>query len=152
MTHRADQIIEAVTKAIESFVPSTIKVYAHRRLSLAEDQDELPAISVDFGEDQPTGDDGSSLMDGTIASLLTLNITGIATSFDEPQLRRQLLQIRAYVHGGIKQNHNVGLPFVIDTHYGGANPPEFDVSSDMLVGELTSAWGVRYEMNLNNPE
>lgn len=153
MSHRADRIVDAIVSAIQGACPSSIRVYAHRRLTLSEDESQLPAISVDFGEDVPVNDDqGAYLMDGSLQSLLTVNITGIAVSVDEASIRRSLLDMRSLVHIGIKGNSNLGLPFVIDTHYGGANPPEVDISSDKLVGELTSAWGVRYEMNLLSPE
>ncbi len=152
MTHRADQIIDAVVDAIKSFVPSNIKVYPHRRMSLIDDQDELPAISVDYGEDEPIGDDGSEFLDGNIASLLTVNVTGLASEIEESLLRRSLLELRAHVHVAVKRNKDLGLPFVLDTHYGGANQPDVNVDGDTLIGELTSVWGVRYERNLNTPE
>ena len=116
MTHRADQIIDAVTDAINSFTPSTVKGYAHRRLSLSEDQDELPAITVDFGEDTPTGDDGSAGLEGMIESLLTVNVTGLAVAPDEPTLRRTLLELRAQAHVAIKKTADQGMDFGIDTH------------------------------------
>ena len=152
MTHRACQIIDAVADAIKSTVPSNINVYAHRRESLAEDQDELPAISVDFGEDEPIGDDGSDKLDGTITSLLTVNVSGLASDIEESLLRRSLLQLRTHAHVAIKRNKDLGLPFVLDTHYGGANPPDVNVEGDTLIGELTSVWGVRYELRLDTPE
>ena len=157
MTHRADQIIEAAAEAIDSWTPSIVRVFTHRRESLAEDHDELPAISVDFGEDEPfdaadVSDGGAFLMDGTFQSLLTLNITGAALARDEPELRRELLKLRTYVHIGIRRHPTLSLPFVIDTHYGGANTPIVDTSGDIIVGELTAPWGVRYEMNPDSPE
>lgn len=152
MTHRVEQIIDAMTEVINSVTPSTVKVYAHRRLSLSEDQDELPAISVDFGEDQPADGDGSHDLGGTIQSLLTINVTGLVAATDEPTLRRKLLDLRTDVHIAINKNTGLGLPFVLDTHYGGANPPASDVSSEVIIGELTSVWGVRYEMNHDNPQ
>ena len=153
MTHRADQIIEAVAEAIRSVAPSTVNVYTHRRESLSEDENELPSISVDFGEDEPfAGPDAAFLTDGTIQSLLTVNVTGAATALDEVELRRTLLDLRSTAHIGVRRNAALGLPFVIDTHYGGANAPVVDVSGGWPVGELTAPWGVRYEMNPDSPE
>ena len=151
MSHRAAQIIDAVAAAITATAPSGHKVFTHRRESLSEEQDELPAHSVDFGEDQPV-EAGSTHLDGTIGSLLTVNVTSVTTAVEEHLLRALLLEMRAEVHVAIKRTQDLELPFVIDTHYGGANPPEVDVSGDTLVGELTSVWGVRYEMPLHSPE
>lgn len=152
MTHRAAQIIDAVTQAVSVHVPSGVRAYSHRRLTLSGDYDELPAITVDFGEDQPVDGPGSSELEGLIVSLLTVNVTAIVADPDEHQLRRRLLELRADVHRALMSNLDLGLAFVLDTHYGGASPPEFDVAGDQLVGELTSQWGVRYEMQLDNPE
>lgn len=152
MMHKADQIVDAVVSAIKANASSEVKVYAHRRLSLAEDQDELPGISVDFGEDTPVGEPGAYELDGTIHSLLTVNITSICIAETEEALRRQLLQLRALVHESLGLSPRLGLPFVIDLHYGGANPPDIDVSGETLAGELTAPWGVRYEMSRQSAE
>lgn len=152
MTHRADQIIDAVVAFIALEVDSDVSVYAHNRLSLSAEQDQVPAISVDFGEDVPYTGDGAGTLDGTIESLLTVNITCLATAPLEELLRRQLLALRASAHRGVKATRDLGLSFVTRTFYGGANPPEIDASVDPIIGELVCPWGVLYETSETDPE
>jgi len=152
MTHRAEQIIVAARGEIEAFAPSSIAVFAHRRLSVGIDNDELPAISVDFGEDVPVGDQGAYDLDGELQSLLTLNVTAVVTDVEEGALRSRLLELRAEIHRALRRNRGLSLPFVMDVLYGGSLAPDIDVSGETLIGELTSQWGVRYSMHNDTPE
>lgn len=148
--HRADQIIAAVANLIRTAAPSTISVFEHRRLSVDADQDELPAISVDFGPDSPLDDDGASNL-SFIDSLLTVNTTSVAESFEEQDLKSQLLDMRRRIHIGIMSDRSLGLPFVVDTRYQGAEEPEYSTQSEFLSGSLSSAWAVHYRMNIADP-
>jgi len=147
--HPANEIIEAVAEAIRAVAPSGVSVHVHRRDSLSEL--ELEAISVDFGDDEPLSDgEGAILLDGTIESVLTVNVTGAAKATDEKELRVKLLGLRTIAHIAIRRQRYL-LPFVTSTHYGGANPPDVNTEGDILFGELTSPWGVRYEMPGDGP-
>lgn len=149
MTHRADQIIDAIVTAISAQVYATgVKVFAHRRYSLAADQDELPAISVDFGEDNPVDVDETG---GYFDSLLSVPITSIVALPEEADVRAELLDLRRQSHIALMSDRTVGLSFVINTHYGGAEPPEIDVDGDLVVGSLTGVWIVYYRMNISDP-
>ena len=78
MSHKAQQIIEAIAGQLEAFISEPVNIYQHRANSLADDFDELPAISVDFGEDAPFDADGAAGFD-MIQSVLTVNATAIVT-------------------------------------------------------------------------
>lgn len=147
MAHRADQIIDAIVSAIESQVgPTGVHVYSHRRLTLAEDQDELPAISVDFGEDTPATENVSY-----IDSLLSCQITGIVSAHEEQDLRSELLDLRRQVHIALMADPTLGLSFVVTAHYGGADEPVVDASGETIIGAYTSTWTVYYRMNYTDP-
>lgn len=148
--HRADQIIDAAVTAIQAAVPSTIKVYAHRRLSLGEDQDELPAISVDFGGDEPLDDDGASNM-AFIDSLLTVNVVAVLAAGEERDLKTDLLDMRRKIHVAMMTDRTLGLAFVADTRYQGAEDPEFFTENEALLGSLSTSWAVHYRMNIADP-
>ena len=150
--HRADQIVDAVVTAIRAWGPGSVRVFAHRRLSLNQDEAELPAISVDYGEDVPADDLDAFDMSGNIGSLLTVNVTGLVMNHDEKEVRRLLLELRALVHAAINRTNNLELAFVSGIFYGGALPPEVDVANDQVIGELTSQWGIRYRMTINSAE
>lgn len=148
MTHRAEQVLVAVAAAIETAVqPSGVHVFTHRRFSLAANQDELPAISVDYGEDQPFTDRNNVYID----SRLVVQITGVAQSHDEADLRQLLLELRASAHAAIAADFTFGLDFVITAAYGGAAEPEIDVDGEYVIGALTSTWVVHYRMNYSDP-
>jgi len=148
MTHRAEQIIDQVVE----LVPSTaFAVFKHRRNSLSESDQELPAISVDVGEDAPLDDDGASNI-AFYDSLLTIEITAFAREADEPDLVKHLMKIRAIVHRALMADRALALDFVIDTRYGGAGAAEIQSAGDMLAGRYTSRWFVHYRMNITDPE
>lgn len=147
MTHRADQIIDAVAALIETQVqPSGVKVYTHRRFSLAADQDELPAISVDYGEDTAV-----THIAHAIDSLLNLEITGVVAASEEADVRAELLRLRREVHKAVMADETQGLAFVVTTTYAGAATPELNVDGGNVVGELTSSWAIYYRMDPSDP-
>lgn len=148
MAHRADAIVDAIVAAITAQVgPSGAKVYAHRRLTLLADQDELPAISVDFGEDNPAQELTGAYFD----SLLSCQITAVAAAREEADLKTELLDLRRQIAIALMADRTLGLAFVVNTHYGGTEAPQIDASVDPIVGELVSVWNVYYRMNIADP-
>lgn len=125
-----------------------MKVYTHRRLTLDPDQDELPAITVDYGEDRRA--DSQTL--GMIDSLLAVEITAVRAASDEAVLRSGLLDLRTEIHRAVMANPRFGIPdVVVSTYYNGATAPEFNVEGEQLIGALTSTWLVHYRMELSDP-
>jgi hypothetical protein len=147
VTHRAGQIVDAIAELLAARVSSTIKVFKHRRLSLADDQGELPAISVDFGEDQPAGDQPLR----GINSVLNVVITGVAVAPTEDELREKLLVMRE-ASDDLMDEHmhqiqpRLGLTFVYGIGYGGAAAPDINADDESIVGSLASNWNVGYRM------
>ena len=107
----------------------------------------LPAISVDFGEDNPA----QELTGGYFDSLLSCQITAIVARPEEQDVRTELLDLRRQIHKAIAADRTLGLSFVVNTHYGGTDAPEIDVTGDVVVGALMSAWNVYYRMNIADP-
>jgi hypothetical protein len=151
--HRAAQILEAVASLVRARLDASgshsgVKVFTHRRFTLDPEQDELPAISVDYGEDRRA--DSSVL--SAISSTLTVECTAVVVAPLEYDLRTKLLELRAEIHRAVMANHRLGLPDVVSTtFYGGASAPAIDADGEHLVGELTSTWLVLYEMSLSDP-
>lgn len=151
MTHRVDQIVDAIKAIVEAQVATTnVKVYAHRRLSLGADQDELPAISIDFGADESSVEDNET--ETQFLSALTVVCTAVVATHEEPDLREQLLALRRSVHIALMADRKLGLAFVPRTYYAGApEPPEFDVDGDVLLGFYSFDWVVHYYQNITDP-
>lgn len=148
MAHRADQVVDAIVTAIDTAVkPKGVHVFAHRRLTLLADQDELPVISVDFGEDNPAQELTGAYFD----SLLSCQITAVAVAREEADLKTELLDLRRRIHVALMADRTLGLSFVVNTHYGGTEAPQIDASVDPIVGELVSVWNVYYRMNIADP-
>lgn len=147
MTHRAGRIVTAAAAILGVRIqPKGYHVYEHRRMSLDPEQDELPAVSVDYGPDEPQTE-----VTGIFRSRLTLHMTAIAVSPDELLLQQILLELRREIHVAMMQDDVLGLDFVETTLYGGAAEPEFGTRGSKIVGALTSDWIVQYVMPLADP-
>jgi hypothetical protein len=154
MAHRAEQIIDAIVAALRANASSlrvpAASIFPHRSLSLSEDQGELPAIAVNFGDDDPASELGNDNL-AFIDSLLSVSIIGYSVDPDEPSVRRALLNQRRYVHAALLADQSLGVGFVIATRYGGAGAPEFDSTTQKIAGSLESRWRVFYRMNITDP-
>lgn len=150
MSHRAQQIVDAVASLITARVQAEgVHVFTHRRLSLDPEQDEMPAISVDYGEDARAQSQTTLAID----SVLSVETTVVVSEPDEFGCRTRLLDLRREIHRAVMAgDRRLGLPvFVVTTSYGGANAPSLFAEGKNIVGELTSTWLVLYRMELNDP-
>lgn len=150
--HRAEQIIDAIVTRLQASTTLGINaqnIFAHRTLSLAENQDELPAVTVNFGEDNPANDYDE--MAGEIGSTLEVFTVPYLTSDDEPSLKVALLAARTEVHKAIDPTATLDLPFVLKVEYGGAVAPEADYTGELAAGSQQSRWLVTYHMNPDDP-
>lgn len=148
MTHRVEQVVQAIASTIATAVePEGINVYTHRRLSLAGGEDELPGISVDYGDLDPVGEENNLTIDG----YLTVLITAVFESDDEAEVRVQLTELQAKAHVAINADETLGLGFVFTTTWAGWEAPEFATDGESIIGRLTAPWVVHLRMNHGNP-
>lgn len=148
MSHRADDIIEQVANLLRAALTDGTHVFTHRRLSLAADQDELPAVSVDFGA---LGVDLQDPDEDYYDCTLTLPITSVAVEYDEKDLRQLLLSLARSIQSTLNATPLFSLDYVFDTNFAGWDEPEIDVSGDVLVGALTCTWQVMFRMHFDDP-
>jgi hypothetical protein len=148
VTHRVDEILDAVAALVsEVVVPLGMKVFTHRRETLDADQDELPAYSIDAGEDVP-----SDMQLRGINSVLDVIFTAVVAEPFETDVREKLLDMRARVDELMHQHmqalgqSRLGLEFVYGIGYGGASAPETNSEGELCTGSLSSTWKVAYEM------
>lgn len=150
MTHRAEQIVDAIASAISSS-SFTGSVYKHRALSLSESDGELPAVSVDFGEDEPADDDGAANL-SYVDSLLTVETTIYLREDEEERVKVALNAARTAIHIAVMASpRDFGFEWVTGIAYGGADKPEFDAGAEFIAGTLVCRWQVRYRMNITDP-
>lgn len=147
MTHRILQIVDRVA-ALHS--ADTARVFKNRRQSLSEKEQELPATSIDIGEDTALDDDGASNF-SFLDSIATIAVTHRAKADNEEALLAELIRLRTETHVALMADRSLGLAFVIDTRYAGAQEPAIDEPNDAIAGSLTSIWRVHYRMNITDP-
>lgn len=147
--HRALQVVNAAKAAIDAASPAAA-VYRNRVLSLSEDEQELPAISVRIGTDTPVADSGQGSMQ-FIDSFQELLVDVIAKGDSEDDVIDSLLSLRATIHEALQADVTLGLAFVTNTAYAGAGSPDIATGGARLVGSLSTRWVVRYRMNYTDP-
>lgn len=149
--HPAELIIEAIRDALmdaetETFV-SADNVYVHRTLPLNDAGLQLPAISVNYGEDRPAREyQGDEDDESTIESLLQVECAIYARENGEEALRQTLLRLRTGVQNVVLRDLQLGLDFVLHVNYGGASTPITDGTADRIAGALPVLFVVQYEM------
>lgn len=151
MSHRAQQIVDAVITALTANSSLGASVYAHRALSLSEPDQELPAVSIRYGGDSPIDEDGASNF-AYLDSLLEMQAVSMVRGPDEVSVMQALLDLRRQIHITLMADRSLGLAFVIDTRYGGAAAPELDTATEYIAGRLEQRWLVHYRMNISDPQ
>lgn len=147
--HRAEQVLNAVASLIEAAADG-VHIFTNRTLSLSEDAGELPAVTVNFGEDTPDDEDGAenfSFIDSTLEVETAIYVRGD----EEVDVRSALLAQRARIHVALMADQTLSLAFVIGIYYRGADPPEFDSESGHIAARLVCRWAVKYRMNVLDP-
>ena len=150
MSHRAQQIVDAIAAALVANTSLGASVYTHRMQSLSDEDQELPAVSVTYGADTPVGEGG---VENTvfIDSLLEVFVSCFARHSSESELLTSLLELRRQAHIALQANPAQGLSFVSDTQYAGADAPVVSANGERMDGALSTRWLVRYRMNITDP-
>lgn len=147
--HRALQIVNAAA-ALVTAQATDAYVYTHRALSLSDDEQELPAISVRVGLDSPVAENGQNSM-AFIDSQQELQIDIVVKGDSEQDVIEALFSHRAQIHVALQADVTLGLAFVTDTQYGGSSAPDIAPQASRLVGSLSTRWVVRYRVNYTDP-
>lgn len=151
MTHRASQIIDAVVTALRASttlgVPAA-NIFPYRTLSLADGHGELPAITVNVGEDSPAPDTGHFQ---TVGSQLDVITTAYVAGTSDEEVMRLAFAVRTEIHKALVVNTTFGLSFVLQLTYGGAAAPAKDSNSEMHFCAYEQRWQVVYWMSESDP-
>lgn len=157
MTHRAEQVVDAARSTLQAHaLLAGIKdsIYKHRILSLSDQDQEMPAISVTLGEDAVLDEDGASnftFFDSLQLLTFRIIVQGVAGD-EEEHVITALQDLRRAIHVALMANDTLGLAFVISTRYGGADAPVLDGTGELLCGMLDCRWAVHYRMNQADPQ
>lgn len=148
--HRALQIVGAVTAALRANASLAAEVYSHRVRSLDELEQELPAVIVRMGADTPNTDSGQSSL-SFIDSMQEILVEGLTRGDSEQEIAETLLELRTQIHIALQADVTLGLSFVTDTRYAGADAPEISDAADRYSGRLVTRWSVLYRTAFTNP-
>lgn len=150
MSHRAQQIVDAIATTLAASTTLGASVFKNRRFSVAELDQELPAVSVNYGADAPLSEFGVTNV-AFVDSLLEVKVIIALRADSEDEVLTALLDRRVAQHVALMADRSLGLSFVMDTRYGGADAPEIDVSLDRPAGAIACRWFVHYRSNLSDP-
>lgn len=145
MPHRAQAIIDLIATFLRANT-AIAHVYTHRSTSLSADQLELPCVTVNYGPDSPAP---SHL--NAIGSALEVMVTCVVVGTDEVDVLTALLELRRQTHIALMADSDLGLTYVSECIYGGADAPQLQ-QLDQMTGVLPTRWAVRYDMNISDPQ
>lgn len=152
-SHRAEQVLQAAKSAIESQSDVGAAVFDHRTLSLSADDQELPAICVNEGPDQPSSDTGYDNI-AFVDSNFRLDISLYAQGSTQKEVATELVRLRSVVHRALMAApRELGLTdIVMGIAYGGADKPSYTTEGSPLAGQMDCSFTVLYRMNLTDPD
>lgn len=144
--HRAEQIMDAVVTAVTGLTTTGANVQRGRVYPV--DEAALPALSVYMSADEPLdGEDGQSVF-GYVDSELTVRVEAHVKG--SANIDQTLNQIRAEVYQALLADYQLGLAFVQQIIWRGADEPELD-AADQKVGRQAFNWAVRYRHSAGDP-
>lgn len=143
MPHRAKQILDAIESALSSNTDLGATVEVNRVGSLAEDQGELPALTVNYSDLPDAESDMRSWH-----RVLDIVLTAYTAGESESEVTAALFELQRQAH--ISMVTEYGLTFVWETSLGEIAAPQIQ-QADRTIGALTSRWFVRYIMNISDP-
>jgi len=150
--HRAEQILQATAALVAAQSGLDAAVFTHRTLSLSADDQEIPAVCVNDGDDDPLGEQGYNNL-SFIDSVVQLKLTLYAQGSSQAEVAAELDRLRVVVHKAMLQSpRDLGLSFVMAIGYGGAAEAEYSTEGSPLAGSRECAFSVMYRMNLTDPE
>jgi hypothetical protein len=154
VTHRVEQIVQAIATVLTTALgPTGAHVYTHRGNTLDGEQDELPGVSVDFGELEVIEETEDELYWS-----LAVPITAVVKLPTESEVKTSLMALARQIHQAIMVSPGVGLPwrvtlgltFVITVHPLGWDAPEYNAEGEEIVGKLTINWSVDFRTDVDD--
>lgn len=148
--------IEAITRRVHDLLAIEFAEFAghlhlNRTIPLSQDQGEIPGIIVNQGSETPANDLTTLDRAGwTMNFSVTFSLSG--QSADESTLVSDLNQMRLRTSRVIGADRSLGLRYVMDSVPSTAEEIITDVSSSVLIKELTTNWQALYICDRRNPD
>lgn len=107
--------------------------------------EEMPCISVEIGPDVPLDPDGQMLSNHTDSEQVIY--VDLYDQRNDAQAMVEIAFQRALCHRAILTNHTLGLSFVVQAKYGGAEEPASDEESGLPGWTIRVPFPVHYRFN-----
>jgi hypothetical protein len=141
--HKAQLIINEIYTRLLTLVDS--KVVLEVMKNRADVPDDVPAIAVRMGSDEPDNQNASF-----IDSSLIVN-TDIYVITTEQELDEKTLAIRLEIHKKLMADYNLGLGFVTQITPLGQSEPDYNGEGEQYAGATRLSWRVSYRSNILDP-
>ncbi len=149
MATRIEQLIDALVTVLEADVNITVGSVHRSRVEAFSDA-ELPAYSIEIGEDSPLGElgpDNVAFIDWAQQIFIDCYAKSIAVNIDAV-----FLTMRSNVHRSLMADHTQGLNFVTTTIPDGADEPVLDDSGEQKTSVYRTNWVFRLRTSINDLE
>ena len=163
--HRVQQILNAIQAELLDSNAFGDRVYLQRDIALSELEQELPAVCVFMGPNEPLVEYTSDSLipaDGLLADdglqsfdfRLTVIITVVAAAAKESDVLVELLVLDSAVQASVMAARMHGLDeFVIGTApKGHPEGPQIEAGGERIAGSLESRYGVDYQLQATTSE
>lgn len=143
--HRAEQILVAVKAAVTGLTTTGDRVYRARVAPVSDEQ--LPCLLVYMGPDDPQDPEDRSMRH--FDSVLTVKVAAVVKNA-AAQVDTVLNQIRKEVEIALGADTGLGLAWVIDSGFVGADEPDLG-ENDRPVASQVLRWEVLYRRSYEDP-
>jgi hypothetical protein len=141
--HKAQLIINEIYTRLLTLVDSKVLLEVMKNRTDVPDQ--LPAIAVKMGSDEPDNQNATF-----IDSNLIVN-TDIYVITTEQELDEKTLAIRLETHKKLMADYNLGLGFVTQITPLGQSEPDYNGEGEQYAGATRLSWRVSYRSNIVDP-
>lgn len=149
MATRIEQLIDALVTVLEND-PAIVSGSVHRSRVEAFSDTELPAYSIEIGQDTPLGElgpDNVAFIDWQQNIFIDCYAKSVVDNIDSI-----FLAMRNNVHRSLMADHTQGLNFVMTTIPDGADEPLLDNSGEQKTSVYRTSWVFRLRTSIGDLE
>lgn len=141
--HKAQLIINEINTRLSTLIDSGVVVEVMK--NRVDVPDELPAIAIRMGSDEPESQN-ASFIDSNLIINTDVYVITTAQNLDEATLA-----IRLEVHKKLMATYNLGFDFVTQITPLGQSEPDYNGDGEQYAGATRLSWRVSYRSNVLDP-
>jgi hypothetical protein len=141
--HKAQIIINEINSRLATLIP--MGVVSEVMKNRTDIPDQLPAIAVRMGTDEPTNQN-ASFLDSNLIIYTDIYVITSAQDLDE-----KTLLIRLELHKKLMVDYNLGLSFVTEINPLGQSQPDYNGDGELYAGATRISWQISYRSSLLDP-